>query len=381
MFYFSSDFHERYEPYCADFGPVNLSAVYRFCELMHERMNDPRLSHRHLVYYSDENPLVQTNMALLLASYMLLCHGWKAEQAVKPFAMIEPNPFKPFRDATYLAADFPVTLLDCLHSMKKAKTLGWFDYDSFDAEDYEYWDHPLNGDLHCLMPCCEEGGKFVAFKGPSMTRERIAPGVFTFTAKDYVEVFKDKGVSCVVRLNEGDSYNSQEFISNGIRHVDLYFDDCTVPPVEIVEAFLNLCDAETGALAVHCKAGLGRTGTLIAVWMMKHHGFTANEAIAWLRLVRPGSVIGPQQAYLRQVQVSSFVGNRVVMVGQPQVDAGLSATLAAQLAIAMDVRTMARAENEQNDDNAMNLPDENNDTNNDDSTPDEDFYDSETEEQ
>jgi hypothetical protein len=31
---------------------------------------------------------VQTNMALLLASYMLLCHGWQAEQAVKPFAMI-----------------------------------------------------------------------------------------------------------------------------------------------------------------------------------------------------------------------------------------------------------------------------------------------------
>ena len=25
MFYFSSDFHEHYEPYCADFGPVNLS--------------------------------------------------------------------------------------------------------------------------------------------------------------------------------------------------------------------------------------------------------------------------------------------------------------------------------------------------------------------
>ena len=36
-------------------------------------------------------------------------------------------------------------------------------------------------------------------------------------------------------------------------------------------------------------------GTLIAVWMMKNHGFTANEAIAWLRIVRPGCVIGPQQ--------------------------------------------------------------------------------------
>jgi len=223
MFYFSSDFHEQYEPYCADFGPVNLSVIYRFCDLLNERMTDTRLAHRHLVYYTDENPLVQTNMALLLASYMLLCKEWKAERAVQPFAMIEPNPFKPFRDATYLAADFPVTLLDCLHSLQKAQSLGWFDFESFNVEDYEYWDHPLNGDLHSLMPCSEEGAKFVAFKGPSSTRERIAPGVFTFTPKDYVDVFKDKGVSCVVRLNDADSYDRHEFIQNGIKHVDLFF--------------------------------------------------------------------------------------------------------------------------------------------------------------
>jgi len=52
----------------------------------------------------------------------------------------------------------------------------------------------------------------VAFKGPSAIRERMAPGVFTFTAKDYVDVFKDKGVSCVVRLNEADSYDRQDFV-------------------------------------------------------------------------------------------------------------------------------------------------------------------------
>ena len=46
------------------------------------------------------------------------------------------------------------------------------------------------------------------------------------------------------------------------------------------------------------QAGLGRTGTLIALYLMKHKAFTAREAIAWLRICRPGSVIGPQQAYL-----------------------------------------------------------------------------------
>ena len=33
----------------------------------------------------------------------------------------------------------------------------------------------------------------------------------------------------------------------------------------------------SGAIAVHCKAGLGRTGCLIGCYMMKHYKFTAEE--------------------------------------------------------------------------------------------------------
>jgi hypothetical protein len=37
------------------------------------------------------------------------------------------------------------------------------------------------------------------------------------------------------------------------------------------------------------------TGTLIGLYMMKHLGFGADECMGWLRISRPGSVIGPQQ--------------------------------------------------------------------------------------
>lgn len=47
-------------------------------------------------------------------------------------------------------------------------------------------------------------------------------------------------------------------------------------------------------------AGLGRTGTLIACYIMKHYKFTHGEAIAWIRICRPGSIIGPQQNFLEE---------------------------------------------------------------------------------
>ncbi len=48
-------------------------------------------------------------------------------------------------------------------------------------------------------------------------------------------------------------------------------------------------------IGLTCETGLGKTGTIIGCYMIKKYGFTAREAISWIRLCRPGSVAGPQQ--------------------------------------------------------------------------------------
>ena len=53
---------------------------------------------------------------------------------------------------------------------------------------------------------------------------------------------------------------------------------------------------------MYLQAGLGRTGTLIGCFLMKHYQMTAREAIAWLRICRPGSVIGHQQGWLEKIE-------------------------------------------------------------------------------
>ena len=97
-------------------------------------------------------------------------------------------------------------------------------------------------------------------------------------------------------------YDERHFTKAGIQHADLYFLDGSNPPEPVLREFLRVCEEAPGAIAVHCKAGLGRTGTCIGAYFMKHYGFTAREAIGWMRVARPGSVIGPQQQFLEAIQ-------------------------------------------------------------------------------
>jgi cell division cycle 14 len=79
------------------------------------------------------------------------------------------------------------------------------------------------------------------------------------------------------------------------------FEDGSVPDDERIKRFLEIVESAPGGVAVHCKAGLGRTGTLIGCYMIFKYDWDGDEAIAWIRLARSGSVIGPQQLFLTKI--------------------------------------------------------------------------------
>ncbi len=83
--------------------------------------------------------------------------------------------------------------------------------------------------------------------------------------------------------------------------MDLEYLDGSNPSDDTIKRFIMKCDehiAKGHAVAVHCRAGLGRTGTLISCYMIHKYGFSARAALAWTRIARPGSIIGPQQDFL-----------------------------------------------------------------------------------
>nr|CDS18109.1 dual specificity protein phosphatase CDC14A [Echinococcus granulosus] len=299
---FSIDDALVYEKFYDDFGPFNLAQIYRYCRKVNKKLKASALSNNRIVHCTSTEITKRTNAAFLVGCYQIIYLNRLADEAYKYLLFDKYRTFIPYRwiVAQYVYASsgpsyYDLNLLDCLRAVQKAVRLGFLDFDNFDLEDYEYNEKVENGDLSWIVP-----NKFIAFSGPH-TRTMIDNGYLMHAPEFYLPYFRKNNVTNVIRLNQK-MYESNRFTRAGIAHHDLFFPDGTVPTKAITLQFLDICESAPGAIAVHCKAGLGRTGTLIGCYLMRHYHFTAPEAIAWIRICRPGSIIGQQQNWLEEQQ-------------------------------------------------------------------------------
>jgi atypical dual specificity phosphatase len=111
-----------------------------------------------------------------------------------------------------------------------------------------------------------------------------------------LEALSRQGVQVIVNLHER-AHGPVRLEPYGLREVHLPVRDFTAPtPEQLVQGVSEIEKAIRAGktVVVHCGGGLGRTGTLLACYLVSQ-GLSTVDAIDRVRQLRPGSIETRQQ--------------------------------------------------------------------------------------
>lgn len=178
------------------------------------------------------------NSAFCVGVYSILYLNYEPEVIYNILTDNNKTQFIGFLDASYPPNQhYRLKLKDCLLAIKKAKDLKFIDLDSFNVQEYEFYEKVKNGDLNFIIP-----NKILAFSRYSfffnynykfikitkflnflfliyLKKKNISPHMRTelvndyprFSPNFYFNYFRKKNITTIIRLNEK-KYDEKEFI-------------------------------------------------------------------------------------------------------------------------------------------------------------------------
>ncbi|VDI12359.1 protein tyrosine phosphatase domain-containing protein 1 [Mytilus galloprovincialis] len=123
---------------------------------------------------------------------------------------------------------------------------------------------------------------------------------------EIIKQFKEKGITSVISIQKpgehadcgygleksGFTYDPQMFMENGIYFYNFGWDDYGVASLSTILDMVKVIQfaVSDGKVAIHCHAGLGRTGVIIASYLVFTNRIPADDAIQFVRSKRHGAI-------------------------------------------------------------------------------------------